>query len=41
MWHEPTHGNRSLKIYLNWVIFYVILILEIRLKKIGFRAVSL
>ena len=30
MWHEPTHGNRSLKIRLNWVIFYVILILETR-----------
>jgi hypothetical protein len=31
MWHEPTHGNRSLKIHLNCVIVYVFLILETRL----------
>ena len=30
MQHETTHGNRSLKIRLNWAIFYVILILETR-----------
>ena len=33
MQHETTHGNRSLKIRLNWAIFYVILILETRLIK--------
>ena len=33
MQHETTHGNRSLKIRLNWVIFYVILILETRFIK--------
>lgn len=33
MWHESTQGNRSPKIPLNWIIFYVVLILETRLIK--------
>ena len=33
MQHETTQGDKSLKIHLNRVIFYVILILETRLIK--------